>query len=53
MSTLPIEQSWLVMANLSSELHKKGVPIPKELNKDLGLVKSQIGFYRKTLLIQI
>ena len=47
MSTLPIEQSWLVMANLSSELHKKGVPIPKELNKDLGLVKSQIGFYKK------
>ena len=47
MSTLPIEQSWLVIANLSSELHKKGIPIPKELNKDLGLVKSQIGFYKK------
>lgn len=47
MSTLPIEQSWLVMANLSSELHKRGVPIPNELNKDLGLVKSQIGFYKK------
>ena len=47
MSTLPIEQSWLVIANLSSELHKKGIQIPKELNKDLGLVKSQIGFYKK------
>ena len=47
MSTLPIEQSWLVMANLSAELHKKGIPIPKEINKDLGLVKSQIGFYKK------
>ena len=47
MSTLPIEQSWLVMANLSSELHKRGIPIPNELNKDLGLVKSQIGFYKK------
>ena len=47
MSTLPIEQSWLVIANLSSELHKKGIQIPKAINKDLGLVKSQIGFYKK------
>ena len=47
MSALPIEQSWLVIANLSSELHKKGIPIPNEINKDLGLVKSQIGFYKK------
>ena len=47
MSTLPIEQSWLVIANLSTELHKNGVQIPSEINKDLGLVKSQIGFYKK------
>ncbi len=47
MSKLPIEQSWLVIANLSTDLHKKGVEIPPSFNKDLGLVKSQIGFYKK------
>ena len=47
MSDLPIDQSWLVIANLSTDLHKKGIQIPKEINSDLGLVKSQIGFYKK------
>ncbi|AMK14967.1 DUF2096 domain-containing protein [Methanobrevibacter olleyae] len=47
MSTLPIERSWLVIVNLSTELYKKGIQIPNEINKDLGLVKSQIGFYKK------
>lgn len=47
MNTLPIEQSWLVIANLSTDLHKKGIEIPSQINKDLGLVKSQIGFYKK------
>ena len=47
MSDLPIDQSWLVIANLSTDLHKKGIQIPNQINKDLGLVKSQIGFYKK------
>ena len=47
MSNLPIDQSWLVIANLSTDLHKKGIPLPNQINKDLGLVKSQIGFYKK------
>ena len=47
MSDLPIDQSWLVIANLSNDLHKKGIQIPNQINKDLGLVKSQIGFYKK------
>ena len=34
MSDLPIDQSWLVIANLSTDLHKKGIQIPKEINSD-------------------
>lgn len=47
MSVLPVEQSWLILVNLSSDLKKKGIITPAKINKDLGLIKSQISFYKK------
>lgn len=47
MSVLPVEQAWMILINLSSDLKNKGIPTPPTINKDLGLIKSQISFYKK------
>ncbi|MCQ2964854.1 MAG: DUF2096 domain-containing protein [archaeon] len=47
MSVLPVEQSWIILVNLSADLKKKGIETPAKINKDLGLIKSQISFYKK------
>lgn len=47
MSVLPVEQSWIILVNLSADLKKKGIMPPAKINKDLGIIKSQISFYKK------
>lgn len=47
MSVLPVEQAWIILVKLSSDLKKKGIVAPAKINKDLGLIKSQISFYKK------
>ncbi|MDR3222971.1 MAG: DUF2096 domain-containing protein [Methanobrevibacter sp.] len=44
---LPIEQTWLILVDLLTEIKKKGLIIPSTLNRDLGLVKSSVSFYLK------
>ena len=47
MNILPTEQSWKVTVDLLSNLKSKGYNIPNELNQDLSMVRSQIGFYKR------
>jgi hypothetical protein len=47
MSSLPIEQTWILMVDLLSDLTKKGYEVPHHVNTDLSLVRSQIGFYQR------
>jgi hypothetical protein len=44
---LPIEQTWLILVDLLTDLKKKGVNIPVSLNKEIGLIKTSINFYMK------
>ncbi|MDR1721900.1 MAG: DUF2096 domain-containing protein [Methanobrevibacter sp.] len=45
--SLPVEQTWLILVDLLTDLKKKGVIIPPTMNRDLGLVKSSVSFYLK------
>ena len=47
MSSLPIEQLWLVLLDLLTDLKKQNVEIPTEINKNMGFTKTQINFYKK------
>lgn len=47
MNPLPIEQSWMITVDLLSDLQKKGYEIPHTINTELGIVRSQIGFYKR------
>ena len=47
MSSLPIEQLWLVLLDLLTNLKKQNVEIPTEINKNMGFTKTQINFYKK------
>lgn len=47
MNDLPVEQAWLTLVNLFNDLKDKGIETPKSFPKDLGLIKSQISFYKK------
>lgn len=47
MKSLPVEQSWLVLLDLLTDLKKQGHKIDHSINKELGLIKSQINFYKK------
>lgn len=44
---LPAEQVWLVLSEFLSDLHKRNIETPKEINKNMGLTKTQISFYKK------
>lgn len=43
---LPLEQTWLVLVELLTDLKKKEKMIPLEINDDLKILKSLINFYK-------
>jgi hypothetical protein len=45
--TLPVEQTWLILVDLLTDLKKKGIDIPSSVNKNISLVKTSINFYKK------
>ncbi|RBQ23667.1 hypothetical protein ALNOE001_07220 [Candidatus Methanobinarius endosymbioticus] len=46
---LPIEQTWLILVDLLTDLKKKGVAISNSVNKDISLLKTSINFYKKDM----
>ena len=46
MNDLPLEQTWLVLVDLLTDLRKKGIEIPDEVTKNVRLAKSTINFYK-------
>ena len=45
--SLPVEQNWLVVNNLISDLSKKGYEIPKGINPEMGLIRSSVSSYKR------
>ena len=46
MTELPMEQTWLVLVELLTDLRKRGIPIPDEVPKTVRLAKTTINFYK-------
>lgn len=46
MTTLPAEQTWMVLVDLLTDLKKKEVEIPSGVNKDIQMAKTTINFYK-------
>ena len=46
MNDLPVEQTWLILVDLLTDLRKKGKEIPDEVPKNVRLAKSTINFYK-------
>ncbi|GAB4310110.1 MAG: DUF2096 family protein [Methanobacteriaceae archaeon] len=46
MNVLPLEQTWLVLVELLTDLKKKGFEIPLDVNEDLRLARMDINFYK-------
>jgi len=46
---LPIEQTWLILVDLLTDLNKRGINVPKSLNKDISLLKTSINFYKRDM----
>ena len=46
MTALPMEQTWLVLVELLTDLRKQGAKIPDEVTKNIRLAKSTINFYK-------
>lgn len=46
---LPIEQTWLILVDLLTDLKKKGLNVPNSVNKDISLLKTSINFYKKDM----
>ncbi|WP_342765757.1 DUF2096 domain-containing protein [Methanobrevibacter sp. TMH8] len=46
---LPIEQTWLILVDLLTDLKKRGLDIPNSINKDISLLKTSINFYKKDM----
>ncbi|KZX16826.1 hypothetical protein MBCUT_05450 [Methanobrevibacter cuticularis] len=44
---LPIEQTWLILVDLLTDLKRKGVDVPNLVNKDISLLKTSINFYKR------
>jgi len=45
--TLPVEQTWLILVDLLTDLKKKGINIPSSVNKSISLLKTSINFYKR------
>ena len=46
---LPIEQTWLILVDLLTDLKKKGIDVPNSFNKNMRLIKTSINFYKKDM----
>jgi hypothetical protein len=46
MTDLPIEQTWLVLVELLTDLRKRGTKIPDEVTKNVRLARTTINFYK-------
>lgn len=46
---LPIEQTWLILVDLLTDLKKKGINVPNSVNKDINLLKTSVNFYKKDM----
>lgn len=46
MTSLPVEQTWMILVDLLTDLKKKDVEIPPGLNRDIQLAKATINFYK-------
>lgn len=46
MNVLPLEQTWLVLVELLTDLKKKGFEIPRDVNENLRLARMDINFYK-------
>ena len=46
MTELPIEQTWLVLVELLTDLRKRSVEIPDEVTKNVRLARTTINFYK-------
>ena len=44
--SIPVEQTWLVLVDLLTDLKKKGVDVPKKINENIRLIKTSINFYK-------
>ncbi len=47
MSSLPLEQTWLILVELLTDLKKRGIEVPTQINEDIRLVKTSINFYKR------
>ncbi len=45
MTDLPIEQTWLILVELFTDLKNKNMDIPDEITKEIRLARSTINFY--------
>jgi hypothetical protein len=45
MTDLPVEQTWMVLVNLLTDLRKRDVEIDPEIPKDIRMAKTTINFY--------
>jgi len=43
---LPVEQTWMVLLGLLTDLKKRGLEVPKGINEEMRLVKASINFYK-------
>jgi hypothetical protein len=46
MNDLPVEQTWLILVDLLTDLRKKGIEIPEDVPKNVRLARSTINFYK-------
>ncbi len=46
MNDLPIEQTWLILVELFTDLKKKDIQIPDEVTKNIRLARTTINFYK-------
>lgn len=46
MNELPLEQTWLVLVELLTDLRKRGAKIPDEVTKNIRLARTTINFYK-------
>ncbi len=44
--TLPVEQTWMVLLGLLTDLKKRGLKVPRDVNEEMRLVKASINFYK-------
>ncbi|KZX11755.1 DUF2096 domain-containing protein [Methanobrevibacter filiformis] len=45
--SLPVEQTWLILVNLLTDLKKRNVNVPVSINKNISLLKTSINFYKR------